>query len=886
VKSHCAFSQWQAMNSGTTHNIVDICFPTDSIGYAITTNGEVLKTTDQGNNWNILVTLSGNYTSICALGSDTIFVGGNNIYRSDDAGSSWNNLIALPYTIPDLQFFTSQEGVYINPYTYTCSTSTGSSTINDYQVFQTTDYGSTWQYKFGSLDPLSRFQLINDSIAYITGDYHPIVAHCAGPPVNFGKKTSDKGYNWANAPAPGEYYTSFYFVNDTLGYFFGGSISANGALWRMSGTNLNMVRPNINAINFVFVNKIDGYLISSQKNILSTKTEGIVWDLEYSGADTLNKLINCHNKQMFAIGTNGTILKTTIVESLFPDSVYRMSVDTNYFDFDSVMVSGNKTKQVRITNDGNMPLTVNINSSNIFQISFSNTGYSSNISFTLPPVQDTLLNIRFLPIDTLHYYDTLTINATNISSIHIPLNGVGINDLKGFISGIVTICKDTVNVVGDLTINIDGKLIVCPGTTVLFQGQYKLDVKGTLIAEGLQNDSIRFKPANILTGWKGISFSPPASLDTSIMKFCLVEHAIDMGWPNGEGGGLSFEMHSNVIVDSCKISNNYAEFKGGGIYISSSSPFIINSKIVNNKAAAGGGIYITYSSTAMIMNNEIYNNRTTQNDGAGIHVDYTGIPPAYPNIIQNLIFNNASAQFGGGIILKNDACANIINNTICNNSANLGIGGLGLTCGWNGSNNVPSLVYNNIIYNNSPNQISGQLGCDSVFYTNVKGGYAAGIGIIDQLPGFVNPTPFFGYMNPIGNYDWSLIQTSPCINTGDSAYNSLIPSLDFVGNPRINQGRIDMGAFEHQQTISLNEIESKNSFVVFPNPFNEGINVDGNNMDEELEFILYDSLLREMIRKKFTSPFFLNTEHLANGLYFYEVQSKKGSCTKGKIIKN
>ena len=44
-------AQWTQVSSGTTQNIYDLHFPTDSIGYAVGYSGTVLKSTDAGDSW-------------------------------------------------------------------------------------------------------------------------------------------------------------------------------------------------------------------------------------------------------------------------------------------------------------------------------------------------------------------------------------------------------------------------------------------------------------------------------------------------------------------------------------------------------------------------------------------------------------------------------------------------------------------------------------------------------------------------------------------------------------------------------------------------------------------------------------------------------------------
>ncbi|GAB3969642.1 hypothetical protein GCM10028806_16250 [Spirosoma terrae] len=74
-----------------------------------------------------------------------------------------------------------------------------------------------------------------------------------------------------------------------------------------------------------------------------------------------------------------------------------------------------------------------------------------------------------------------------------------------------------------------------------------------------------------------------------------------------------------------------------------------------------------------------------------------------------------------------------------------------------------------------------------VSYSTIQGGYR-GTGNIDKDPLFVDSS----------TGDYQLRDSSPAINMGDpSSTTETVSLLDLAGKPRINQGRIDMGAYEH-----------------------------------------------------------------------------------------
>ena len=81
-----------------------------------------------------------------------------------------------------------------------------------------------------------------------------------------------------------------------------------------------------------------------------------------------------------------------------------------------------------------------------------------------------------------------------------------------------------------------------------------------------------------------------------------------------------------------------------------------------------------------------------------------------------------------------------------------------------------------------------------VTYSNVEGGYS-GIGNINADPRFVQ----LGYQDTSGDWvggDFHLLPDSPCIDSGDPSFVYQPDETDLDGNPRVMNGRIDMGVYE------------------------------------------------------------------------------------------
>ncbi|MCX6641631.1 MAG: hypothetical protein NTW14_14295, partial [bacterium] len=123
-------------------------------------------------------------------------------------------------------------------------------------------------------------------------------------------------------------------------------------------------------------------------------------------------------------------------------------------------------------------------------------------------------------------------------------------DISGALSG--TLGPDEFTVVGQVYVLYGASLIIQPGTTFLFAGDYDFDIYGYLRSVGTETDSIIFKarqPGDSL--WNGIDFLSIAA-DSSLMEYCQVS--------GSDGVGVHCSGASPTI-SHCLISGNES---GGG----------------------------------------------------------------------------------------------------------------------------------------------------------------------------------------------------------------------------------------------------------------------------------------------------------------------------------
>ena len=411
-------------------------------------------------------------------------------------------------------------------------------------------------------------------------------------------------------------------------------------------------------------------------------------------------------------------------------------------------------------------------------------------------------------------------------------------------------------VTGNIVVPQDSTLIIEPGVFVMFQQSRKITIEGTIKAKGTVNDSIYFTNDNskesgsIKKGkgeWRGIEFLGNSSEDTSMFYYCRMEYSESVSSSSshyGYGGLFYIGASDNIHIKHCDISNNTAVY-GGAFFISTSENIVISENYIHDNSASdrGAGFYLHSSCT--INRNLIANN--ISHWGGGFYVaDYS------PKIINNLICNNI-ADVGAGFFIFDAYFAPgydyIANNTIANNIANDYAPAILLADSY-------IIFINCIIYNNSSpendHQIFLQWGAETSFhYCDIQGG----------IEGIKTDTgePFEGtYENNIDSDPWFLWGTndkyalqkgSPCINAGTPDTTGLLmPEYDFAGNLRINGDTIDMGAYEYQFTVSIEDIDNISFIRIFPNPTSGQLWIkNSSNGEDFISVEIFNSLGKKLL---------------------------------------
>jgi len=213
-----------------------------------------------------------------------------------------------------------------------------------------------------------------------------------------------------------------------------------------------------------------------------------------------------------------------------------------------------------------------------------------------------------------------------------------------------------------------------------------------------------------------------------------------------DGGGASCG-----ILNNCTLSGNKARWYAGASCFST----LNNCILIGNQAESAGGAYMA------TLNNCVVAWNTARYFGGGAN---------YSTLNNCVLFGNSANRDGGGV----DGESTLNNCTVVGNMASRG-GGI--------YSSQETYLNNCIVIGNFA--FSGCNYSESVIFRNsCTTPLPSGDGNMAVYPQFVD----------VLKLNFRLQAGSPCIDTGDNE--CVIGNVDTDGNPRIQNGKVDMGAYE------------------------------------------------------------------------------------------
>ena len=271
-----------------------------------------------------------------------------------------------------------------------------------------------------------------------------------------------------------------------------------------------------------------------------------------------------------------------------------------------------------------------------------------------------------------------------------------------------------------------------------------------------------------------------------------------------------------IMIRGLTVRNGFAEL-GGAIHCDASALHLVNCAFEDNEAAVGGALRIFPESDVTTVACVFAGNQAE--GGAGLFNHFSNV-----HLLNCLFIDNHAESLGGGAVIH-DAPAQVHGCSFVSNNSNFSTGGIvhngdlapsGSTfihnCSFGTNSSTESgavtLSYsdaalaNSVAWANVPTQISLEFGTQKVTVndSNIQGGWSGpGSNNIDADPLFVQPA----------SGDLRLSFGSPCIDMGDTS--ALPPDefdldgdgdtdeplpVDLAGMPRVQNGVVDMGAYE------------------------------------------------------------------------------------------
>ncbi len=202
-----------------------------------------------------------------------------------------------------------------------------------------------------------------------------------------------------------------------------------------------------------------------------------------------------------------------------------------------------------------------------------------------------------------------------------------------------------------------------------------------------------------------------------------------------------------------------------------------------------------------------------------------------------LFFNNHTASLGTApgataLMVFNAGKVFITNSTFSDNTSdNIYGGNIGVANKYS-----EATAYNSIFYNNEPVEFYMATYAYDTCRLNINNSLVdggkenirllQGATILNYATTNLDTDPLF-YGGE--EFPYNLSDESPCIDAGTLDLPQFIldnmPDTDLAGNPRVFNGKIDMGAYEWNPTVDVKEIPNpkfqKSNLTVAPNPFSQ-----------------------------------------------------------------
>ena len=309
-------AQWEVKNVEEEYETLFVIKFFDSTnGLAMGTNGLILKSTDEGENWEILENeIIGVITDFDYISLDTIIalstiIDGSLferiVYKSIDGGLSWEQKYSEEGGFSCIQFIDNQKGV--------ASGSGG--------ILKSNDGGESWETVYDMLlngfdfGEVRRFEMVNDSIGFAVGTGKESNSNIFR---SFFLKTTNGGASWQELNQLDNWFQEIDFINEDLGYVsdfeytyktLDGGISWD-TLSNLGGV-VGFSTPSVNKV--ITVNRPGAYIPEAPSTVFAISTSqdsGEIWEGEFMNGAHMETVFFHTDSIGFVAGDYSIIMKT------------------------------------------------------------------------------------------------------------------------------------------------------------------------------------------------------------------------------------------------------------------------------------------------------------------------------------------------------------------------------------------------------------------------------------------------------------------------------------------------------------------------------------------------------------------------------------------------
>ena len=274
----------------------------------------------------------------------------------------------------------------------------------------------------------------------------------------------------------------------------------------------------------------------------------------------------------------------------------------------------------------------------------------------------------------------------------------------------------------------------------------------------------------------------------------LVNCTFTDNFAGSRGGAIGSYNESVLSLVNCTFSYNSAWYGGGAMHNHSSTPNLLNCTFIENSSRYGGAVF--NETGKLVLAKCAFRSNHGYDYGGGM---YNTLNSAIT--LKNCSFiANQAGMYGAGMSVS-ECDLNLTNCTFAANSAPVGNS---FACNSRRQSGRSEIVLTScVLWDNDDSIWIYDLSTVDISYSNVFGGWP-GEANLDANPQFVNAD---GPDNIPGTEDDNLRITalSPCVDSGNPDYVADANETDLDGKRRVIGDRIDMGAYEFQALIYVDD---------------------------------------------------------------------------------